>query len=79
MGVNTFERGDGAAKKYMDSKKYTYGCLLKGDGLAKAYGINAIPTLIIIHKDGTIAKAEVGVSGNPEKDLREAITQALAK
>jgi protein-disulfide isomerase len=53
--------------------------LLKGDELAKAYGINAIPTLIIINKDGTIAKAEVGVSGNPEKDLREAITQALAK
>ena len=79
MGVNTFERGDGAAKKYMDSKKYTYGCLLKGDELAKAYGINAIPTLIIINKDGTIAKAEVGVSGNPEKDLRDAITQALAK
>ena len=52
---------------------------MKGDELAKAYGINAIPTLIIIHKDGTIAKAEVGVSGNPEKDLREAITQALAK
>ena len=79
MGVNTFERGDGAAKKYMDSKKYTYGCLLKGDELARAYGINAIPTLIIINKDGTIAKAEVGVSGNPEKDLRDAITQALAK
>ena len=79
MGVNTFERGDGAAKKYIDSKKYTYGCLLKGDELAKAYGINAIPTLIIIHKDGTIAKAEVGVSGNPEKDLRDAITQALSK
>ncbi len=79
MGVNTFERGEGAAKKYMDSKKYTYGCLLKGDELAKTYGINAIPTLIIINKDGTIAKAEVGVSGNPEKDLREAITQALAK
>ncbi len=78
LGVNTFERGDGAAKKYMDSKKFTYGCLLKGDPLAEAYGVTGIPTLILINKDGTIALAEVGVGGEPEKHLRAAITKALA-
>ena len=49
------------------------------EGDAKADGITAIPTLILINKDGTIAKADVGVDGNPEKDLRAAITKALAK
>ncbi|MDA0213788.1 MAG: thioredoxin family protein [Planctomycetota bacterium] len=53
--------------------------MFKGDELAKAYRINAIPTLVIINKGRTIAKAKVGASGNPEKDLREAITKALAK
>lgn len=59
--------------------RIAYGCLFKGDELAKAYRINAIPTLVIINKGRTIAKAKVGASGNPEKDLREAITKALAK
>ena len=79
FGVNTWEKKDGAAKKYMESKKYTYGCLLAGEDLAKTYGITGIPTLIIINKDGTIAKAEVGAGGNVEADLRAAITAALAK
>jgi len=63
----------------MESKKYTYGCLLAGEDLTKTYGITGIPTLIIINKDGTIAKAEVGAGGNVEADLRAAITAALAK
>jgi len=79
FGVNTWEKKDGAAKSYMESKKYTYGCLLTGEDLAKTYGITGIPTLIIINKDGTIAKAEVGAGGNVEADLRTAITAALAK
>ncbi len=79
FGVNTWEKKDGAAKKYMESKKYTYGCLLAGEDLAKTYGITGIPTLIIINKDGTISKAEVGAGGNVEADLRAAITAALAK
>ena len=79
FGVNTWEKKDDAAKKYMESKKYTYGCLLAGEDLTKTYGITGIPTLIIINKDGTIAKAEVGAGGNVEADLRAAITAALAK
>ena len=79
FGVNTWEKKDGAAKTYMESKKYTYGCLLAGEDLAKTYGITGIPTLVIINKDGTIAKAEVGAGGNVEADLRAAITAALAK
>ena len=79
FGVNTWEKKDDAAKKYMESKKYTYGCLLAGEDLAKTYGITGIPTLIIINQDGTIAKAEVGAGGNVEADLRAAITAALAK
>ena len=79
FGVNTWEKKDGAAKAYMESKKYTYGCLLAGESLAKTYGITGIPTLILINKDGTIAFAEMGAGGDTKKMLQEAITAALAK
>ncbi|MFM7133348.1 MAG: TlpA family protein disulfide reductase, partial [Planctomycetota bacterium] len=59
LGVNTWEQKADAAKDYMASKKFTYGCLLKGDDLAKAYGVTGIPTLVVIGKDGTVALTEV--------------------
>lgn len=79
LGVNTWERKEGAGKKYMDDKGYTYGCLLKGDDLAKDYGISGIPTLVVIGKDGKIALIEVGFGPTGDKGLRTAIDAALGK
>ena len=79
LGVNTWEQKKDAAKDYMASKKFTYGCLLKGDDLAKAYGISGIPTLVIVGKDGTIAEIEVGLSDATGAGLRKAIDAALKK
>jgi len=78
LGVNTFERKDDAAKKYVESKGYTYGCLLKGDDLAKAYGITGIPTLVVIGKDGKIAMLEVGMGPDGADGIRKAIDAALS-
>jgi thiol-disulfide isomerase/thioredoxin len=79
LGVNTWERKEGAGKKYMTDKGYTYGCLLAGDDLAVAYGISGIPTLIVIGKDGKVEKIEVGFGPEGEKVLRAAIEAGLAK
>jgi thiol-disulfide isomerase/thioredoxin len=91
FGVNTWEKRGGAAddasrqaamqtaRKYMEDKKYTYGCLFGGDDLAKAYGVPGIPTLVLINKDGTIAMTEVGAGDETESQLRAAIQAALAK
>ena len=79
LGVNTWEQKADAAKDYMASKKFTYGCLLKGDDLAAAYGIKGIPTLVIIGKDGTIAEIEVGLADPSGAGLRKAIDAALKK
>ena len=77
-GVNTGDTKDGAAKKYMAEKGYTYPCLLAGDDLAnKSYGTSAIPTLVVIGKDGKIAMVEVGFGG--DQKIRAAIDAALAK
>lgn len=44
-----------------------------------AYRIPGIPTLVVIGKDGLIAKVEVGLPDADGKDLRKAIEAALAK
>ena len=79
LGVNTFEQKPDAAKDYLAKKKFTYGCLLKGDELAKAYGVTGIPTLVIIGKDGKVASTEVGMSDESGAMTRKAIDAALAK
>jgi len=79
LGVNTWEQKADAAKEYIAKKKYTYGCLLKGDELAKAYGVTGIPTLVIIGKDGKVASTEVGMSDESGAMIRKAIDAALAQ
>jgi thiol-disulfide isomerase/thioredoxin len=79
LGVNTWEQKPEAAKEYMTKKKFSYGCLMKGDELAAAYGVKGIPTLVIIGKDGKVAKVEVGLSDMTGGGLRKAIDAALAR
>lgn len=78
LGVNTWERGkpDGP-QKYMESKKFTYGLLMKGDDLAKTYGISGIPTLVLIGPDGKILHIGVGFSAGEEAHLTEMIEKAI--
>ncbi len=79
FGVNTWEQKPNAAKDYFAKMKFTYGCLLKGDDLAQAYRINAIPTLVVIGTDGKVVAAEVGMSDPSGKSIRNAIERALSK
>jgi thiol-disulfide isomerase/thioredoxin len=79
IGVNTWEQDASAAKTFMEKHGYTYPCVVGGDGLAQAYGITGIPTLLLINKDGTIALIEVGLNDALGSSLRSAIDAALAK
>ena len=78
LGVNTWEKKEDGAKKYMESKGFNYGCLLRGDDLATAYGVTGIPTLVVVGKDGKVALVEVGMGPNGADGLRKAIDAALA-
>jgi thiol-disulfide isomerase/thioredoxin len=78
IGVDTWERGPAdAPKKYMDKQGFTYGLLLKGDDLAKAYGISGIPTFVLIGTDGKILYTSVGFSDEAEAKVSELIDKAL--
>ena len=81
FGVNTWERGAKAnekALKYLSDNKYTYGALLKGDELAKTYGISGIPTFVLIGADSKIIHIGVGFSEGEEEKLKGMIEDALA-
>ena len=58
-GVSTWEKtGDPAA--YMKDKEYTYGLLIKGDDVAKRYGVRGIPTFFVIGHDGRVIYTAAG-------------------
>jgi thiol-disulfide isomerase/thioredoxin len=77
FGINCWESGDPEAM--MKEKGFTYGLLLKGDAVAKDYGVAGIPTFYVISKDGRIAHVSVGYDPKGEEKLEEIIKAELAK
>lgn len=77
IGVNTWEKGEKAGPEYMKKQGFTYLNLLKGDDLAKAYGVSGIPTLILIDKDGKILHTAVGFGPSEEAELTKMINEKL--
>ena len=77
LGVNMGERSPTAGKEYIASKKFTYPGVFEADELANAYGITAIPTLVVVGKDGKIVEIEVGMSDPSGDKLRAVIEKAL--
>ena len=73
FGVNAWEESDAA--EFMRRSGYTYGLLLKGEGIAAAYRVGMLPTLYVIGVDGRIIHRVSGIddrlAGLIEKHLRE--------
>ena len=79
LGIDVWERKADAGPKYFREKGFTYGCLLEGEDLARAYGVTGIPTLVVIGKDGKVELIETGFGPEGDMNLRSAIDGALAK
>jgi peroxiredoxin len=80
FGVNTWERDPKAnPAKFMDDKKLTYGLLLKGDDVAKQYGVTGIPAFFIIGVDGKVIHTAVGFNPNEKEKMNKIIEEHLAK
>ncbi len=79
LGVSTFERRDpvNAPAAYMKEKGYTYGLLVKGDEVSRAYGIEAIPTVYVIGPDGRVAYRSTGVRPGDMDRIQKTIDQQL--
>ena len=75
LGVN--DEGPGTAMSYLNRMKYSLPTLDdSGRAAHRAYHINAIPTMVLIDRDGVIAATFVG-TGNDGK-LEAAIERTLA-
>jgi thiol-disulfide isomerase/thioredoxin len=83
LGVNCNERGDPIA--YMKKHKLTYGLLLNGEKIMKAYQTHELPTLYVIGHDGKVLYADTGFPKEKEKQdqkvekIRQAIELGLAR
>jgi thiol-disulfide isomerase/thioredoxin len=62
LGVNTWEESNSSA--YMKEQGFTYGLLLKGEVIAKAYRVGLLPTVYVIGADGKIVFRSIGVDDN---------------
>src|SRR5581483_1551271 len=69
------DEGDPAG--FMKRKGYTYGLLLKGDGVAKNYNAQLLPTLYVIGADGRIVHAEKGYREEAKTELATIIERQL--
>ena len=88
FAVNVWERGESDAvltkvKKFWADQKFDMAVLLGSgdDKLTSNYGINGIPTTVIIGSDGSIVNQHSGFSGGEAMiaDLKKAVTEALAQ
>jgi hypothetical protein len=68
---------EGDPAGYMKSKGYTYGLLLKGDDVAKAYKAVQLPVLYVIGNDGRVLHAETGYREGAQAELATLIERHL--
>jgi len=76
FGITVNERGDPA--KYMKEMGYTYGLLLEGEQVAKAYRVKAVPVFYVIGPDGKIIYRKTGFDPDDEQKLVKVIEKALS-
>ena len=77
LGVSMDEDGWAAIKPYMRDRKMNYRVLLGNDQVSTSYGgLDALPTTLLIDRQGDIASVHEGVSMGKE-EFKNAIVQLL--
>ena len=77
IGINVWEENPHEAVGYMQSKRYDYQLLLRGDSVAKRYGVKGIPSYFLIGPEGEILYTARGFSPRVEEELEATIRDAL--
>lgn len=79
FGVNVWESEGADPAEFMKKNGYSYGLLLAGDDVAKAYKVNGIPTFYVIGPDGKVVFAQDRYTKDGAERMSKAIEQMLAK
>lgn len=77
LGINCQENEGGDPAGYMKSKSFTYGLLIDGDNVARAYRVFGLPTLYVIDAEGRVVYSAPGAG--QEEELKKAVVEALDK
>lgn len=77
LGIGLDEKTD--LLKVQEELKITYPILVGNDNVAKQYGIEAIPTLILIDKKGKTQLKKVGFSQEEMAEIRKKIEEIIAQ
>jgi len=75
IGITVWEAGDPV--RYMKDNGFTYTLLTGTDDVAPAYGIQGIPRLVVIGKDGSVVHDATGYDKEAEANLGAVIDKAL--
>lgn len=79
LAVNAREELD-TVKKFMQDNKYSFRVLMDKEGIVlNAYKVQGIPTFVLIDREGKVAWVQVGFGPGTEKQMEEAVKQALGQ
>ncbi|MCS7310395.1 MAG: TlpA family protein disulfide reductase, partial [Armatimonadetes bacterium] len=79
LAVNAREELD-KVKKFMQDNGYSFRVLMDKDGaVLNAYRVQGIPTFVLIDREGKISQVWVGFAPGSEKQMEEAVQQALGQ
>ncbi|MFC1552024.1 redoxin domain-containing protein [Candidatus Latescibacterota bacterium] len=74
LGINTWEREEGLVEPFLKEHKITYRTLVDKSGqVTKQYGVQGIPTLFVIDREGMVKHEHIGFSENLFEELSNEI------
>lgn len=76
IGISCKERGGDPAAYFAD-QGFTYTCLVQGDDIYRTYRAAALPTVVVIGRDGRIVHVDAGYSAAQEERLKAIVELAL--
>ncbi|MCP3903832.1 MAG: TlpA family protein disulfide reductase [Planctomycetes bacterium] len=76
LGMNT-DREEADARSVTEQLEFNYPTLLADRDLARAYGVQAYPTLLVVDGHGVVRYVHRGYSWRLEKELAEVIEELL--
>jgi peroxiredoxin/outer membrane lipoprotein-sorting protein len=79
LAVNAREQLD-TVKRFIQDNSYSFRVLMDKEGtVLNAYKVQGIPTFVLIDREGKVAWVQVGFGPGTEKQMEEAVQQALGQ
>jgi thiol-disulfide isomerase/thioredoxin len=79
IGMNV-DRGEGdVVRRFVKSMEIPYPILLAPEEIVRNYGVNALPTTVLVDKEGKIREKIVGFNSNIAKKMVESVGEVTSE